>query len=106
MASGLSTAGLGLASGESVVDLDLASGESAAGLGLASGESAVDLDSAPLHLGHGLRPMESGKRQSAFVPARRGLPLTGFHTAHCHRVYHSSKHSISKVNINYIYHKF
>ena len=50
-------------------EIGLASGLSAAGLGLASGESAVDLDSAPLHLGHGLRPMESGKQQSAFMQA-------------------------------------
>ena len=52
-----------------VAGLDLASFCAVAGFKLASFYPAVDLDSAPLHLGHGLRPMESGKRQSAFMQA-------------------------------------
>ena len=48
---------------------DFASFCAVAGFKLASFYPAVDLDSAPLHLGHGLRPMESGKQQSAFMQA-------------------------------------
>ena len=42
----------------------------------------MDLDSAALHLGHGLRPMDKKDQERAYVRARRGFLVLFIRMAH------------------------
>ncbi|MFR2486682.1 MAG: hypothetical protein ACLTAC_25585, partial [Hungatella sp.] len=45
--------------------------------------SAVHLSSAPLHFGHGLRPMKKAKGKFVYVRAQHKFSFGFFRTAHC-----------------------
>ncbi|RHC46205.1 hypothetical protein DW841_22885, partial [Hungatella hathewayi] len=45
--------------------------------------AAVHLSSAPLHFGHGLRPMKKAKGKFVYVRAQHKFSFGFFRTAHC-----------------------